>query len=154
MSLPGSKILFKSRYSQLVDKKPDGKWRGQLEKCVQETCAPFALVAIEYAAILEEEGNRLVKPNKTFVANNPNLTFKHILVRRLSEALVGSADQSIKGVIHEYGNMSPVGVILDQLRKIGLFPVRNHLNRGFLLYVVYVVFHVSVSPQALTDGVA
>jgi len=128
--------LVKIRYSQLVAHKTDGKWRRELDKSIQDSSEDFAKAAKEYVVELErfelEQGETpALQTTKQFFYENSDITFNNPVLQRLTEALFGSPPD-VKGAIHKYGDLSPVGVIIDQLRSIGLFPLKNRLTESFL----------------------
>lgn len=126
-SAPGA---FKSLlYSELLQLQKNGRWRSELKDSVQKTSQDFISVALEYGSYLEAIETKLA-PSSKFADAFPQHTTGHRCLRGLYNILMGSVDKSGNvrgGIIQKYGSVSPLGVMVEHLRKCGFSPLKHHL---------------------------
>lgn len=125
-------------YSFLLRKQRNAKWTKELNDAVLKSSDEVAPLVREYANFLEDlPPDVKLMPTKDFLSARPDIGLRTAHARNIVFALVGN-NAGVKGCLSSYGNVSPIGCVIDHLRIVGLHPLRPHLNPFLQRWVFFV----------------
>jgi hypothetical protein len=122
------------KYSECLACKTDGKWLQELKTSIKanKQLPELQPLLIEYADYLEglDPEIKLACTNE-FASKHPDVVVKNQTLKGIIDCLFYGVDTK-KSYLGDYGNNSPLGIIIDHLQVIGITQLKLQLDIVFL----------------------